>query len=136
MAFKLTKTEMKDRDEHIELLRALEERLRDSIEAANVAISEAVATVNAEIAKYNEKLWEAAEFVQDIAGRADDEYNEKSERWQDGDKGRAAADWLAQWRDMDIEPVPPVEVDEQTIEETDIGHADALAELAEDSSND
>lgn len=77
MAFKLTAAHKKKRDTLIEELRTLATGIEDAIRS------------------YNAKLEDAREFVNlEIVGHFQDEFDEKSENWQEGDRGSATQEWL------------------------------------------
>ena len=87
MAFKLTKPETKTKEALLERLREVEEGVQAAIE------------------RYNEVIDDVRAFCTDVAERAVEEWNEKSERWQEGDAGTAADEWISVWRDVDLPEV-------------------------------
>ena len=68
---------------------------------------------------------DAQEFAQEIIGAQDDYYDNRSEKWQEGDRGQAYDEWRTEWDqsteglrdyeweipDPDLEPPEPVEVE-------------------------
>lgn len=86
-AFKLSKAQIKQHVELHEELAAAESALESAIEA------------------YNAVLAEAREHCQEIAETAQSEWDEKSERWQESDKGVEAQAWITEWADADLEEV-------------------------------
>jgi uncharacterized protein YPO0396 len=129
MAFRLSKADMKRCDELVARLRECAERLVAAIEAANAQIEQAVARVNGDIAAYNEALAEAKNFGEQFVHRMRKEYNEKSDRWQEGDIGQAVSGWIDEWEGLDLEEIDEVSVD--PVEEPDMNHADELVDAPE-----
>ncbi|MEQ6332910.1 hypothetical protein [Sphingobium sp. MK2] len=77
MAFKITAAKQKQRD-------AITTKLREK----GLAI---IAAVKA----FNEEIETAREFINhDLVGAFDDDYNEKSEKWQEGDTGTSVRAWI------------------------------------------
>lgn len=121
-----------------------EDKQRDRIAAE---LGEAVAAVESAVAEYNgmlatirepvaaalatlnAKLEEARGFASGIVDEAREEFDGKSERWQESDKGQAVSSWLDQWDeaasaldDVEIEFPDDIEFDEP-------GAASTLLEL-------
>lgn len=72
------------------------------------AIEAAVRKVNKAIGSYNAEAAHVAEFVAAVAGRLQDEYEGKSERWQEGDAGQQAREMVDSWDDAGVEPLEEV----------------------------
>jgi hypothetical protein len=107
MVFKLTKQEDVRREELC--VKILEARaVLDEVINQNTAIIEdCYSAMNAAIADYNEVVSGAQGFFEDIHNERADEFDDKSERWQDGERGDAARSWLeaiGSARD-DLEPI-------------------------------
>lgn len=127
MAFKLTKTEAARRNGLAKALAERADALRDGIECFNAAASEHWAEVEAARDEYNRALEEARSFVEEVREARQAEFDDKSERWQEGERGEAAAAWLAEWEQPDLDDV---ELDgPEPVEEPDLGHAEALVDL-------
>lgn len=112
MAFKLTRAE----EYRLELLRDKLADARLTLEAVfnaqSAIIEDAYAAINAALAPYNEIVEEARGFVEDIASEREGEWDDKSERWQESDRGEAARDWFEQWQsaaECDIETIDDLE---------------------------
>lgn len=155
MALKLTKQELAQREELTNKLSYMSEALSDAlmmfntdradaflelashIEAYNKKVTDAFDDVAQAVSSYNEALEEAQQFVADVASRIDSEISERSERWQESEKGQAASKWLSDWQDadfdtLDVEAPEELEVDEpDEFEVDDYDHLDRLNELAE-----
>src|ERR1700733_1495655 len=100
MAFKLTKAQCKKRDA---LVTDLHEK-GDAFAAAIIAFNEALDAVAKPLtdaaAAYNQGLESARNFASAIAQEARGAFDEKSDGWQEGDKGNEVEDWIQQWEEV------------------------------------
>jgi hypothetical protein len=129
VAFKLSKSEAARRDE---LARALAEKadaLRAKIEGYNDAMAKCWEAVACAVEEYNYALADARSFVEEVHTQRQGEYDDKSERWQEGERGEAAAAWLGEWEQPDLDDVELGEP--EPVEEPDLEHAEALENLPE-----
>lgn len=130
MAFKLTKAEGEQRTELVEKLGKAVAQLEDDVREYNEKVGELRAPVEAALAAYNALVEEARGFCEDIVNERETDYDGKSEKWQEGDKGEAARSWIDEWQNVDlseleIEFPDDLEVDAPT-------HADDLQNLPEE----
>lgn len=128
MAFSLTKEELATRTTHIDKLRALATDIETAIKTADTAIEAALEAVQARINDYNAALAEAEPFVEGVAERLEAEYDEKSEKWQDSEKGQDARALVDEWQGGDwtaLSDLAALEIDVD-----DRNHADALENLS------
>lgn len=131
MAFKLTKSEearrIKLRDDLIEA----REVMMTEVAQQEDRIRAAVAAINRSFENYNEVLQEARGFVEDIHAERDDEFEERSERWQEGDRGDEAREWLDALQEVidAMEDIAPVEIDPFEIDPEN--HAELLDDMPE-----
>jgi hypothetical protein len=129
VAFKLSKREAAQRDE---LARALAERadaLRAKIEGYNDEMAERWRAVASAVEEYNGALTDARAFVEEVREGRQAEFDEKSERWQEGERGEAAATWLGEWEQPDLDDVEVAEP--EPVEEPELEHAEVLENLPE-----
>lgn len=87
MAFKLTKEEILERN-------ALLADMKDAKDALDSSVQ-----------IYNQALDKTREFIEKTRERMQNEFDEKSEAWQQGDKGAAVAEMLASWDEVNPEDV-------------------------------
>ncbi len=91
----------KEQSTKLEQLRARWVTARSDLEAeeatANEAIAAAAEKVNAWIADLNALIEEANELRGDVETSIQEAYDNKSEKWQDGDRGQAYYAWCSQW---------------------------------------
>jgi hypothetical protein len=95
--------------------------------AAGKKIEEAVSEYNQEVEKlrtpvelavteYNELVGEARTLCSEVAAIASDSIGDKSEKWQEGDKGQAAQEWADAWDGVDLSDMDYQWPDELVIE--------------------
>jgi exonuclease VII small subunit len=119
VAFKLTSKEDARKSE-------LEAELEQEVGAMEDAKTELQDAIQKLIDDFNEqhveplnaKLTEARGFVEDIYNERQGEYDDKSERWQEGERGEAAQSWLTEWQTgMDaLDDMSPIEAPTVDIE--------------------
>ena len=133
MAFKLTKQEDKQRQDIAERLQNAADEVSKGVEAFNEKMSQLFGEhVEHLVVKYNEILTEAREFRDDIVGRFQEEFDDKSERWQEGDTGQSCQELINEWQeifvdDNDFEILEPELIDDPT---KDLEHANNLSEAS------
>lgn len=113
MAFKLTKAEDARRSELEGDLNRLYGEADDAKSELEEKISELVAEFNDKaLGPLNEKIEEARGFVEDIKNERQEEFEDKSDRWQEGERGQSAQDWLQAWEtaERELEAINDVEV--------------------------
>ena len=84
------------RDAIQERLTAAHNELTDAIAGFELALEPLVTAVNAKVDAYNEALQDARGFLEDEANSAQEAFDEKSERWQESDKGQAVFEWMSE----------------------------------------
>jgi hypothetical protein len=128
MPFKLTAEQLTERD-------ALAVRLEEERTKVDLAVSDfhdaltvARNTLQEALDAYNEVLVEAKAYAEGIAQDAENYFEEKSERWQEGEKGEALRELIDAWQSVDLEPL---EVDMPDSElDLDVNtHDETLCEL-------
>lgn len=102
MGWKLTKAEHKEFDALRDALRtaidALDLCVNDQHEAADAEAFAAVKQTVAELAAEVESAAEAAsEWCQNFYDEKDSAWSDKSEKWQESEKGDAARTWVDEW---------------------------------------
>lgn len=129
--FALSKQEIKQRDEIITKLVDARETLDAKMDAANAFIKSASDAIESAVSAYNKCLSATQEFIQDIVSQADNDIGEKSEKWQEGDRGQAADAWKTEW-ESSVDEISDVVCDvpaEITLDIPD--HAELLQNLPE-----
>jgi coenzyme F420-reducing hydrogenase alpha subunit len=98
VALKLSKDEQKKHQE-------LAAKLREAFEELNAGIGTFNDTVNTawqehvaeKLTEYNTLAQEANEFTGEVHDRLENEFADKSEKWQAGEKGEEASNWIVCW---------------------------------------
>lgn len=127
MAFKLSKGDQQRRDDYVAELHKRAGKVQDAVTEYNSAVEAAKAAVESALAEYNETLAEAKGFAEDIVSQAEGEFDDKSERWQEGERGEQAREWIDAWTEVDFEDMSVDYPDEMSDFEPD--HADTLEGL-------
>lgn len=97
MAFKLTKAELDRKGEIERTITEAVGKAEDGLRELEEAVKKLVDDFNTEyIDPLNDALKAGYDFADDIANERQSEYDDKSERWQEGDRGQAAYSWLSQ----------------------------------------
>jgi F0F1-type ATP synthase membrane subunit b/b' len=98
VAFRLTKQEDARKSELESELEQLVGETTDGLEELKEKITALVDDFNKEFVEpLSEKITEAYGFVEDIMNERQGEFDDKSERWQEGERGQAAQSWLQDW---------------------------------------
>jgi hypothetical protein len=98
VAFRLTKAELAQKNELEEEL----EKLTGEIEDGKAQLLEDIQKLCDEfdtkyIEPFNSLLERTRGFVEDIQRERQEEFDDKSDRWQEGERGQSAQDWLNEW---------------------------------------
>lgn len=100
-------------------------QLMDRLREIAAEIEEKISEVNSIISNYNEVVAEVEEFRDGLVGEMQDYYDERSEKWQDGEKGSAYSDWKNEWEQLDTSQADEVEA-------PDLSLADNLENLPDE----
>jgi hypothetical protein len=103
MAFKLSKADRERRDGYVTSMREAEAKIDDAVSTYNAEMGLHRASVEAAVEAFNQILEEARGFCEDIATEADGQIDDKSEKWQEGDKGQAAVAWKDAWEQIELD---------------------------------
>ena len=117
---KLTKKRIKEKDKVSTKLAAAKEDLQTAVDDYNEAMAAAWETLQEEVTKYNEVLAQAREYVADKASEMEGEMGDKSDKWQEGDRGQAAQAMMDEWNNVsldDIELEKPEDLDLDDIDD-------------------
>lgn len=112
---KLSKDQLKRKAETLAALQAAQGELSDAINAANTVIGMEAAKLEPLVAKYNEAVEKVEEFRAEIAQELTDHFDEKSEKWQEGDAGSSYSSWKGEWESLSAEQIEiaaPSEIEE------------------------
>lgn len=132
MAYKLDKGEKDRLAGYINDLKAASDELDTAMGEYRDAVRAAQDTLETKVAAYNEVLQEARGFVEDIASERRGQFDDKSEKWQEGDKGQAAGEWIDAFEQAELDGFEIVWPEE--LSDDMPTHASALEALPEEAS--
>jgi ribosomal protein L12E/L44/L45/RPP1/RPP2 len=116
MAFKLSKVEQETRTILVAALEETGEALKNAVDTFNATITAAWAEVQQRQEQYNKNVEQSQEFIEAVHDDQNDDYEEKSEAWQESDVGQAVYAWLEEWsidlEPSDLEPPEPITLDD------------------------
>jgi flagellar biosynthesis chaperone FliJ len=130
VAFKLTKAEDARKSEYEAELETLVGGVEDARNELQEKIQALVEEFNEKhIQPLNDKLEEVRGFVEDIHSERQSDYDDKSEGWQEGDRGQNAYQWLSDWENglNDLDGMEPLETPDVSVDVPDA--ANVLAGL-------
>lgn len=124
--FKLNKQQLAARDALAVDLRKRAEALNIAVHTYNQAIEPLSEAVGKALEDYNELMEKARTLASSITEPALDNFDAKSAKWQESDKGIQVRSWIEQWElsldDVDLELAEPLaEIDLE-------GHAAEIAD--------
>lgn len=124
---RLTAAQSKQFDALLAALQDCKDRLEQSIDDYNQAAQAAFESVIKAGDEYNNALSEIEGFRDAFVSDSQSEFDEKSERWQQSDRGSAAQDLIDAWECADFSPVELEEL--EPFELYDAAHLEDLEDL-------
>src|SRR5262245_48455400 len=103
--FKLSKAEIDRRQELVDQLTELRGKLEDAVSEFNSKVEELKAPVTSALEAYNEALGEARSFAEDIASEGDSARDQKSDKWQESERGEASRGWVEEWQNVSLDDI-------------------------------
>ena len=104
---KLSNAERRQRDIHIGTL----EGAWGAIQKEQEAVESAVADLNEKIDAYNTAVAALNAWKEDIVNVMEQDFEDRSEKWQEGEKGQAYQNWKDEWENFIAEELEAVEVE-------------------------
>jgi hypothetical protein len=105
MAFKLNKDQDSKLDTLLQKLVGSYDNLKTSVEEYNTGLKELQSKVEGEVSKYNEDLSNLKSFVDEVTTEKREEFDDKSETWQEGENGQAAEEWISTWEGAELQEI-------------------------------
>lgn len=130
MPFKLTKEELATRAALVQDLTEAANRLDVAVSEYNKMVDEHRPDVEKILSDYNNILSRAEEFCSGIAGTAETDMGDKSEKWMESEKGEAAQEYVNAWEGITLDEITIDWPDELVVGE--LGHATELDELPQE----
>jgi len=116
---RLTKAQEAKRDDLVKRLNEAKADVQATYEQMASFISD---DLNGKIAQYNEIVGEVESFRDELVSDMEYYFDDKSEKWQEGDSGSEYQEWKNSWEGLDVTEVDTVTVpDELTMD-----HAEEL----------
>jgi chromosome segregation ATPase len=113
MAFKTTKNQLARRDTLAAELRSKAKVLNTAIADFNRQLEPIARAVAEAQTHYNETMESARTLASEISGPAQEQFDAKSEKWQDSDAGVHIRTWIEQWEmsldDVELDVPEPLE---------------------------
>ena len=131
MAWRLTRDQMKERDRFIERLNKAYEEVERSVSDANESMHAILEKVNVDIQEYNAVAEEAKAFVQGLADTFRSDFDDKSERWQESDRGQEIVGWIETFEEAEIEELTEASLPDLDMADVGDNAASSLEELEE-----
>lgn len=122
--FKLTKAELEARADLVGKLNDSATALMKTIDEYNDELERLRGPIEDALSAYNELVAEARDFASDVASQADSDIADKSEKWQDSERGQAAIAFKDEWEGLVLEDVEIDFPEELSVDEPD--HAGIL----------
>lgn len=122
---KLTNVQLIDHAQHATDLRETRDALDGALTEYNRRVAKAFSDLQPFVTAFNERVSEANEFVSTVHDDQQAHFDERSEKWQEGDVGSAYSDWMSQW-ELAVEEVELEEPGELEMPDVDL---DAFADL-------
>ena len=96
---KLSKKDLTLKQEHANKLTETYEKLDAAVSTFNAAMEEAWEKVQEALDEHNTAIESANEWRGDIAQQMQDYYDNRSEKWQESDKGSEYEQWKSEWEE-------------------------------------
>ncbi len=115
MAFRLTNDEQKDKTKHESALREGWAKVEDAKAEAEGAIQQAMSALKEAINEFQTAVENAEGFRDEVSSRLREEFDDKSETWQEGDRGQEASSVVESWENTSFQAddleVPEIDLD-------------------------
>lgn len=85
--------------------------------ALAIRLNEAASTFEDARLEYNDVLGLVRDFMTEVHDVAEEAYEEKSERWKEGDRGAATQAWIETWNTDDLEDIEETNFEISSFEE-------------------
>jgi hypothetical protein len=130
MSLKLNKAKLEQRDDLAKRLGEAFAQIESEIASYRDELEKLRGPIEGSIEAYNAILAEAREFAEDIVTDASSAIEDKSEKWQEGERGQAAIAFRDAWEGLSLEDLELEWPDDVELE--DPGHADEIYQALEE----
>lgn len=101
---KLNKEQTAQHTKLSEVLHDAHEELDGAIKKYNEKVAVAFSELESLVDTFNAKITTANDFIGEVHSEQESFFDEKSEKWQEGDIGSAYTDWMSTW-ELEIEAI-------------------------------
>ena len=105
MMKKLSKPELKQRDEFADALEAALNKVCDLVDDYNARVKQMWQPLEVALSEYNGIVDDAQNFRDGIVEQMQNYIDERSEHWQESDTGIAYVEWKDSWEALSVEPL-------------------------------
>lgn len=126
----LNKQQQAEKGRICEHLRQAASKVESELQRFDEAVQDAAVPVQQAIESYNEALRNAAEFVENVASDLQSVYDEKSEKWQESERGENFKRWIEEWESIVLDDAE-IEIPE-SVEPPDLSAADNIELLTDE----
>lgn len=102
---RLSKEQVKEHEELVDAVNGAHQELDGAIKQYNERVAAAHSELAPFVEAFNEAVTKANDFRESVHSDQQAYFDEKSEKWQEGDAGSAYSDWMSQWDEAAIEEV-------------------------------
>src|SRR5262245_34126167 len=99
---KFTKTHLDQRDAFAKALRERYDDLSTLVEQYNTTMQTLWDEIATAQDAFNQAIVDARDWLEGVEGEMEKYYNDRSERWQEGDAGQAYQEWMQSVNDCDL----------------------------------
>lgn len=129
----LTKNQLAEKARLGLALHQAAQKVDTAIAAFNHVLDEAKAPVEQALEEYNDALRQAAEFCEEVASDQQSYFDDKSEKWQESDRGQEYQQWMNDWANVCLDEAT-VELPDE-VEVPDLSAPDTLEDLPDEADN-
>lgn len=112
MAFRISKTARAGIDEALTAFAKAGTDLESAVSGYNDAREQHWAEIDTAQSAYNDARQQVIDLLEAEADQAQSEYDDKSEKWQEGDKASAVSEWIDHLRAVVADDVEEAQIDE------------------------
>jgi seryl-tRNA synthetase len=102
MSFQLTKDQDGTLAKLIDDLTLAKQKITAAANTYNDEVAELRPSVEEAVTEFNNLLGEIRQLVSDIVTRGNESIDQKSDKWQESEKGEAAREWVDAWDGLDL----------------------------------
>ena len=126
---KLTSKQCTDKTDYVHILEEAAKNVDAAITTFNHVLQDARPAVEQALENYNDALLQVREFCEQVAIDQQNFFDDKSEKWQESDRGQVYQGWINEWSNIVLEDAEVALPDK--VEVPDLSDPDILKDLPE-----